>query len=70
MSQNDEMSITALGKCLIDGDPENKLRVTMSEVSLKDHQKCKRLAIRYCHQLFQIYDSKKDRLFCPDAGVI
>ncbi|XP_016552241.1 uncharacterized protein LOC107851658 isoform X1 [Capsicum annuum] len=70
MSQNDEMSITALGKCLIDGDPENKLRVTMSEVSLKDHQKCKRLAIRYCHQLFQIYDSKRDRLFCTDAGVI
>ncbi|PHT26230.1 hypothetical protein CQW23_34161 [Capsicum baccatum] len=32
MSQNEEMSITALGKCLIDGDPENKLRVTMSEV--------------------------------------
>ncbi|KAM3379855.1 putative protein isoform X2 [Capsicum galapagoense] len=70
MSQNDEMSITALGKCLIDGDPENKLRVTMSDVSLKDHQKCKRLAIRYCHQLFQIYDSKRDRLFCTDAGVI
>ncbi|MCD7458847.1 hypothetical protein HAX54_039392 [Datura stramonium] len=70
MSHIDEMSITTLGKYLTDGDSENKLSRTMSEVSLEYHRKCKRLAIRYCHQLFKIYHSKKDRLFCPAAGIL
>ncbi|CAN4077406.1 unnamed protein product [Withania somnifera] len=68
MSQFDEMSVTDLGKYLTDGDPEDKLRRTKSEVSLNDHQKCKRLAIRYCQLLLQIYHSKKDHLFCPGAA--
>ncbi|KAK4363823.1 hypothetical protein RND71_019064 [Anisodus tanguticus] len=70
MSQDDELSITVLGKYLIDEDPEKKLRRTMSEVSPKDHGKCKQLAIPYCHQLFQLYHSKKDHLFCPGAGIL
>lgn len=70
MSQIDEMSITDLREYLTDGDTENKLRRTKLEVSLNDHEKSKRLAIRYCHQLFQIYHSNKDRLFCPGAGIL
>ncbi|KAJ8553157.1 hypothetical protein K7X08_020550 [Anisodus acutangulus] len=70
LNADDELSITALGKYLIDEDPEKKLRRTMSEVNPKDHGKCKQLAIRYCHQLFQLYHSKKDHLFCPGAGIL
>lgn len=63
-------SITALGNYLIDGDPENKLRRTMSEVRLEEQAKCRTLAIRYCPQLYRTYHSKKDRLFCPGAGIL
>ncbi|KAK4338483.1 hypothetical protein RND71_042970 [Anisodus tanguticus] len=55
--------IAALGEYLIDGDPENKLRKAVEEVRPKDHAECKRLATKYCYQLYQIYLSKEDPLF-------
>lgn len=58
-------SIAALGEYLIDGDPENKLRKAVEEVRPKDHAECKRLATKYCDQLYQIYLNKEDRLFLP-----
>lgn len=64
LSQSDKISIAALGEYLIDGDPENKLRKAVEEVRPKDHAECKRLATKYCHQLYQIYLSKEDLLFC------
>lgn len=63
LSQSDKISIAALGEYLIDEDPENKLRKAVEEVRPKDHAECKRLAAKYCHQLYQIYLSKKDHLF-------
>ncbi|CAN4077608.1 unnamed protein product [Withania somnifera] len=64
LSQSDKISIAALGEFLIDGDPENKLRKAVEEVRPKDHAECRRLATKYCHQLYQIYLSKEDLLFC------
>lgn len=49
----------------MDGDPENKLRKAVEEVRPKDHAECKRLATKYCDQLYQIYLNKEDRLFLP-----
>ncbi|KAK6783406.1 hypothetical protein RDI58_021203 [Solanum bulbocastanum] len=65
LSQSDKISIAALGEYLIDGDPENKLRKAVEEVRPKDHAECKRLATKYCDQLYQIYLNKEDRLFLP-----
>ncbi|XP_019265737.1 PREDICTED: uncharacterized protein LOC109243287 isoform X2 [Nicotiana attenuata] len=65
LSQSDKISITALGEYLIDGDPQHKLRKAVVEVRPKDHAECKRLATKYCHQLYQIYLSKEDHLFRP-----
>lgn len=65
LSQSDKFSIAALGEYLIDGDPGNKLRKAVEEVRPKDHAECKRLATEYCHQLYQIYLSREDRLFHP-----
>ncbi|MCD7449560.1 hypothetical protein HAX54_000623 [Datura stramonium] len=65
LSKSDKMSIAALGEYLINGDPENKLGKAVEEVRPKDHAECKRLATKYCHQLYQIYLSKQDRLFPP-----
>ncbi|XP_059276313.1 uncharacterized protein LOC132030623 isoform X2 [Lycium ferocissimum] len=63
LSQSDKISIAALGEYLIDGDRENKLRKAVEEVRPKDHAECKRLATKYCYQLYQIYLSKEDPLF-------
>nr|XP_019070964.1 uncharacterized protein LOC101263537 isoform X2 [Solanum lycopersicum] len=65
LSLSDKISIAALGEYLIDGDPENKLRKAVEEVRPKDHAECKRLATKYCDQLYQIYLNKEDRLFLP-----
>ncbi|TMW94521.1 hypothetical protein EJD97_010161 [Solanum chilense] len=65
LSLSDKISISALGEYLIDGDPENKLRKAVEEVRPKDHAECKRLATKYCNQLYQIYLNKEDRLFLP-----
>ncbi|KAG5593323.1 hypothetical protein H5410_043837 [Solanum commersonii] len=65
LSQSDKISIAALGEYLMDGDPENKLRKAVEEVRPKDHAECKRLATKYCDQLYQIYLNKEDRLFLP-----
>ncbi|XP_075102167.1 uncharacterized protein LOC107816052 isoform X2 [Nicotiana tabacum] len=67
LSQSDKISITALGEYLIDGDPQHKLRKAVVEVRPKDRAECKRLATKYCHQLYQIYLSKEDHLFRPGA---
>ncbi|XP_049377748.1 uncharacterized protein LOC125842490 isoform X2 [Solanum stenotomum] len=65
LNQSDKISIAALGEYLMDGDPENKLRKAVEEVRPKDHAECKRLATKYCDQLYQIYLNKEDRLFLP-----
>ncbi|KAM3271080.1 hypothetical protein P3S67_029283 [Capsicum chacoense] len=69
MSKIDKNRITALGVFLCRDDPENKLKRTISEVGPEDLCICKTLAIRYFRQIFRIYNSKKDQLFCPGAVI-
>ncbi|KAM3379875.1 hypothetical protein P3S68_012289 [Capsicum galapagoense] len=69
MSKIDKNRITALGVFLCRGDPENKLKRTISDVGLEDLCICKTLAIRYFRQIYRIYNSKKDQLFCAGAAI-
>ncbi|PHT39562.1 hypothetical protein CQW23_18416 [Capsicum baccatum] len=69
MSKIDKNRITALGVFLCLDDPENKLKRTISEVGPEDLCICKTLAIRYSRQIYRIYNSKKDQLFCPGVGI-
>ncbi|KAM3284987.1 hypothetical protein P3S67_023786 [Capsicum chacoense] len=69
MSKNDKKRITALGVFLCDEDRENKLKRTISEVGPEDLWRCKTLSIQYYCQIYGIYNSKKDHLFCPGAAI-
>ncbi|PHT39564.1 hypothetical protein CQW23_18418 [Capsicum baccatum] len=69
MSKIDKNRITALGVFLCRGDPENKLKRTISDVGPEDLCICKTLAIRYFRQIYRIYNSKKDQLFCAGAAI-
>ncbi|KAF3650719.1 putative leucine-rich repeat-containing protein-like isoform X2 [Capsicum annuum] len=65
LSESDIFSIRVLGEYLIDGDLENKRRKAVDEIPSKNHEKCKSLATKLCHQLYQLYLSKEDPLFRP-----
>ncbi|KAM3271105.1 hypothetical protein P3S67_029308 [Capsicum chacoense] len=69
MCKIDKNRITALGVFLCRGDPENKLKRTISDVGPEDLCICKTLAIRYFRQIYRIYNSKKDQLFCAGAAI-
>lgn len=63
---------TALAKYLIDGDPQCKLKKTVSEVRVYDPKAiddCRRLAIQQSKQLFEIYKKKEDPFFLPPRPV-
>ncbi|KAM3379871.1 hypothetical protein P3S68_012285 [Capsicum galapagoense] len=69
MSKIDKNRITALGVFLCRDDPENKLKRTISEVGPEDLWRCKTLSIQNYRQIYRIYNSKKDCLFCAGADV-
>ncbi|CAK7347657.1 unnamed protein product [Dovyalis caffra] len=57
---------TALAQLLIDGDPRGKLKKSGFELVLDDAKgffDCRRLAIKYSKQLFEMYQLKGDPLF-------
>ncbi|XP_019170391.1 PREDICTED: uncharacterized protein LOC109165874 [Ipomoea nil] len=56
-----------LAKYLIDGHPENKLNRAMSETSKVAAEESTRLALKYSGQLFRIYSSGEDPLFCHNS---
>lgn len=64
----DAMSVTQLAEFLIDGDPEFKLKRTVSDAQQKDPKvlsKCKDLAIQYYEKLFELYQNGQDPFFHP-----
>ncbi|XP_031130207.1 uncharacterized protein LOC116031968 [Ipomoea triloba] len=63
---NDELGVE-LAKYLIDDHPENKLNRAMSEISKVAIEQSKRLALKYSGQLFRIYSSGEDPLFCHNC---
>lgn len=67
-SYTDAMSVTQLAEFLIDGDPQCKLKRTVSDVQQKDPEvlsKCKDLANRYFEKLFELYQKGQDPFFHP-----
>ena len=61
-------SVTQLAEFLIDGDPEFKLKRTVSDAQQKDPKvlsKCKDLAIQYYEKLFELYQNGQDPFFHP-----
>lgn len=59
-----------IAEYLIDGDPECKLKRTVSEVQEKDSTllgRCKALAIGYHKTLFEIYRKNEDPFFPPSS---
>ncbi|CAK7335676.1 unnamed protein product [Dovyalis caffra] len=57
---------TALAEFLINGDPQGKLKKSVVEMiayDLKGTADCRRLAIKYSKQLFEMYQQKGDPLF-------
>ncbi|PHT96040.1 hypothetical protein T459_03922 [Capsicum annuum] len=69
MSKIDKKRITALGLFLCHDDRKNKIKRAISEVGPEDLCICNTLAIRYSRQIYRIYNSKKDQLFCPGVGI-
>ncbi|CAH9141396.1 unnamed protein product [Cuscuta epithymum] len=63
---NDQIGVE-LAKYLIDGNPENKLNRSMLEASPVAIGQSKRLARQYSEQLFRIYSSGEDPLFCHNS---
>lgn len=59
-----------IAEYLIDGDPQYKLKRTVSEVQEKDSTllgRCKILAIGYYKTLFEIYSKNEDPFFTPSS---
>ncbi|KAM3398265.1 hypothetical protein P3S68_001780 [Capsicum galapagoense] len=69
MSKIDKKRITVLGVFLCDEDRENKLNRTILDVGPEDLWRCKTLSIQYYRQIYGIYNSKKDHLFCPGVAI-
>nr|GMD11817.1 uncharacterized protein LOC109165874 [Ipomoea batatas] len=63
---NDQSGVE-LAKYLIDGHPENKLNRAVSDISKVVTEESIRLALKYKGQLFRIYSSGEDPLFCHNS---
>nr|GME10898.1 uncharacterized protein LOC109165874 [Ipomoea batatas] len=63
---NDQSGVE-LAKYLIDGHPENKLNRAVSDISKIVTEESIRLALKYSGQLFRIYSSSEDPLFCHNS---
>uniref|UniRef100_A0A5B7B637 Putative sarcolemmal membrane-associated protein-like n=1 Tax=Davidia involucrata TaxID=16924 RepID=A0A5B7B637_DAVIN len=66
--QFDALRVTNLAKFLIDGDPQGKLKKSVSELQqydLKGLDDCRKLATWHSKQLFEIYRKKEDPFFFP-----
>ncbi|KAL7183177.1 hypothetical protein ACSBR1_041788 [Camellia fascicularis] len=64
----DLMRGTAFGEYLTAGDPERKLNKSVAELQQYDPQGldyCRKLAMRYSHQLFEIHQKEEDPFFLP-----
>ncbi|KAL2544336.1 uncharacterized protein Fot_13569 [Forsythia ovata] len=64
----DATSIHALGEYLIEGDPQHRLRKSVSEVEQQRPdvlRNCQKLAIIYYEKLFEIYCKGKDPFYGP-----
>ncbi|KAJ0666091.1 hypothetical protein HanPI659440_Chr17g0663041 [Helianthus annuus] len=55
--------LTTLGRKLIDGDSQNKLKKKASELNQYDLKDCRMFAKKYSLQLFNIYQDKSDPFF-------
>ncbi|KAI8546234.1 hypothetical protein RHMOL_Rhmol07G0101400 [Rhododendron molle] len=67
-NQFDALRGTSLGKYLTDGDPQGKLKRSVSELQEFDPNglgECKKLALRNSDRLFEIYKKKQDAFFLP-----
>uniref|UniRef100_A0A2N9FY80 Uncharacterized protein n=1 Tax=Fagus sylvatica TaxID=28930 RepID=A0A2N9FY80_FAGSY len=65
-SKCDTLRGSTLAEFLIDGDPQRKLRKSVTELEKYDQKglsDCKRLAIAHSKQLFEIYQKKEDPFF-------
>ncbi|KAL2517268.1 Uncharacterized protein Adt_13515 [Abeliophyllum distichum] len=64
----DATSIRSLGEYLIEGDPQHRLRKSVSEVEQQRPdvlRNCQKLAINYYEKLFDIYCKGKDPFYGP-----
>ncbi|VFQ96602.1 unnamed protein product [Cuscuta campestris] len=63
---DDEMGVE-LAKYFIDGHPENNLKRSKLEASANAIKHSRKIAEKYIKQLFRIYTSGEDPLFCHDS---
>ncbi|CAI9274499.1 unnamed protein product [Lactuca saligna] len=64
----DKSRITQLALLLINGDPQQKLKKTASEVNPCDVDECRMLAKKYAAQIFNIFKNKDDPFFPPSTS--
>ncbi|XP_023746097.1 uncharacterized protein LOC111894255 [Lactuca sativa] len=64
----DKSRITQLALLLINGDPQQKLKKTASEVNPSDVDECRVFAKKYAVQIFNIFKNKDDPFFPPSRS--
>ncbi|CAH1415460.1 unnamed protein product [Lactuca virosa] len=64
----DKSRITQLALLLINGDPQQKLKKTASEVNPSDVDECRMFAKKYAAQIFNIFQKKEDPFFPPSRS--
>ncbi|XP_021734369.1 myosin-7B-like [Chenopodium quinoa] len=66
LEECDISSVSALAKLLIDGDPSGQMKKSVDQVQQEDLAECRRLAVKYSEQFFNIFSKKnKDPQFSP-----
>lgn len=68
LNQSDIFRVSTLAEFLTEGDPQSDVKKSAKELKKHDQEgvdMCRKLAIRYSKQLFEIYEKKQDPYFLP-----